>query len=397
MKFKSIAVAVLFSLVFSVINAQKPTLFLVKPERLAAIKNQLKAGDAQTKAWVNHLVKDANKYLTARAESVTDKKQVPAGGDKHDYMSLAPYYWPDPSNPTGPYIRKDGQRNPEMNEISDHKAIDNTTKAVKYLCLAYYFSNDEAYAKKASELLHVFFLDAATKMNPNMKYAQAVKGVNDGRGTGILDSRSFVDVVSYIGLLDGSKAWTTADKNQLKNWFSEYYDWLSDSKNGKDERNAKNNHGIWFDTQMLGIGLFLGKEAAVKDYLKSTIERIDVQQETDGRQPLELVRTAALSYSTFCLEAWATAATLADNVGVDLWNYKTKDGKGIKIALDWLLPYAMGDKAWTYPQIHDYKKGDFLALLIKASNKYNDKIYLTSIEKLQAEKEDYLNQLLYGK
>ena len=147
---------------------------------------------------------------------------------------------------------------------------------------------------------------------------------------------------------------------------------------------------------MLGIGLFLGKEAAVKDYLKSTIARIDVQQETDGRQPLELVRTAALSYSTFCLDAWATAATLADNVGVDLWNYKTKDGKGIKTALDWLLPYAMGDKAWTYPQIHDYKKGDFLALLIKASNHYNDKVYSTSIEKLQAEKEDYLNQLLYG-
>lgn len=397
MKFKSIAVVILVSLVFSAVHAQKQRLFLVKPERLVQVKDKVKAGDAQTKAWVNHLVKDANKYLTAKAESVMDKKQVPASGDKHDYMSLAPYFWPDPSNPSGPYIRKDGQKNPEINDYSDHKAIDNTTKAVKYLCLAYYFTNDEAYAKKASELVHVFFLDAATKMNPNMKFAQAIKGVNDGRGTGILDSRAFVDVVSFIGLIDGSKAWTNTDKDALKAWFSEYYDWLSNSKNGKDERNAKNNHGIWFDTQMLGIGLYLGKEDAVKDYLKSTIARIDVQQETDGRQPLELVRTAALSYSTFCLDAWFTAATLAENVGVDIWNYKTKDGKGIKTAFDWLLPYAVGDKSWTYPQIHDYKKGDFLALLIKASSHYNDNIYITSIDKLQTEKEDYLNQILYGR
>ena len=397
MKFKLIAFAALFSLVSYAASAQNPKVFLVKPERLSEVKNKVKAGDAQTKAWVNHLIKDANKYLTEKAASVTDKKQVPTSGDKHDYMSLAPYYWPDPSNPSGPYIRKDGQKNPEINDYSDHKAIDNTTKAVKYLCLAYYFTHDEVYAKKVAELIHVFFLDAATKMNPNMKFAQAIKGVNDGRGTGILDSRSFVDVVSFIDLIDGSKAWTNTDKSQLKAWFTEYYEWLSDSKNGHDERNAKNNHGIWFDTQMLGVGLYLGKEDAVKEYLKSTIARVDVQQETDGRQPLELVRTAALSYSTFCLDAWFTAATLADNVGVDLWNYKTKDGKGIKTALDWLLPYAMGDKTWTYPQIHEYKKGDFLTLLIKANSKYKEDKYRAAIDRLQSDKEDYLDEILYGR
>ena len=112
---------------------------------------------------------------------------------------------------------------------------------------------------------------------------------------------------------------------------------------------------------------------------------------------MELVRTAALSYSTFCLAAWFTAATLADNVGVDIWNYRTKDGKGIKVAFNWLLPYAMGDKAWTYPQIHEYKKGDFLAVLIVAANHYNDNAYTEAIEKLQSEKEDYYNEILYGK
>ena len=97
------------------------------------------------------------------------------------------------------------------------------------------------------------------------------------------------------------------------------------------------------------------------------------------------------------MDAWFTAATLADNVGVDIWNYKTKDGKGIKVALDWLLPYAMGDKAWTYPQIHEYKKGDFLSLLIRANNQYKDDKYRAAIDKLQVEKEDYLDGILYGK
>jgi len=394
---KTIAVALLLLVVINYTEAQIPKVFLTKGERLTEVKKRINAGDAVARTWLDHLLKECNKELDVKSLSVMDKKQVPPSGDKHDYMSLAPYFWPDPSNPNGAYIRKDGERNPEIYGINDHKAVDDLQKAVKLLSLAYYFSGQEVYAKKASELLHVFFLDTTTKMNPNMKYAQAIKGVNDGRGTGILDTRSFSDVVSSVGLLAGSKSWSVADNEQLKAWFTEYYTWMLNSKGGKDEHNAKNNHGIWFDTQMLSIGLYLGKDDFVKDYLKSTLARIDVQQEVDGRQPLELVRTTSLGYSTFCLSAWFTAANLADKVGVDIWNYQTKDGKSIKNALDWLLPYALGEKDWTYQQIHPYKRGELFPIVLQASNHYKEKKYADAVEQLKAEKDDYYAEIMFGK
>ena len=397
MTFKTIVFVLLLSVVTSISMGQVPKVFLTKGERLAEVKKRMKAGDAEAKSWLDHLLKECNKDLDIKPMSVMDKKQVPQSGNKHDYMSLAPYYWPDPANPNGAYIRKDGERNPEIYGINDHKAVDELQKAVKLLSLAYYFSGQEVYAKKASQLLHVFFLDTATRMNPNMKFAQAIKGVNDGRGTGILDTRSFADVVSSVNLLNGSKSWTANDNEHLKAWFTEYFDWMVNSKGGKDERKAKNNHGIWFDTQILGIGLYLGKDDYVKDYLNSTLARIDVQQELDGRQPLELVRTTSLGYSTFCLAAWFTAANIADKVGVDLWNYQTKDGKGIKKALDWLLPYALGEKEWTYPQIHPYKRAELFPLALQASAHYKEKKYEAAVEQLKAEKDDYYIEIIFGK
>ena len=398
MNTKSIVIALFLLAVFNCAFAQKPTVFLVKAERLEELKTKIKNGDAAAKALLNKLLKDANKQLDEKTPSVMDKAQTPPSGNKHDYMSMATYYWPDPSKPAGaPYIRKDGERNPEIRDISDHKAVDNMQKAVSLLSLAYCFTHDETYAKKAAEFLKVFFLDESTKMNPNMNYAQYVKGVNDGRGTGILDTRSFADVASSVGLLDGSKSWTKADAEQLKAWYTQYFDWMKNSKNGHDERNAKNNHGIWFDTQMLAIGLFLDQKDYVKEYLKTTLARIPVQLELDGRQPLELERTAALSYSTFSLQAWFTAANLADNVGVDIWNYETADGKSIKKAIDWLLPFAMGEKPWTYKQIHDYKKSDFYLLMLQASKHYKDAAYTTALDKLKEEKGNTIAEIYYGK
>ena len=395
---KSIVIAVLSLFSFCFVNAQKQNVFIVKPERLEELKNRIKTGDPASRELLNKLLKDANKQLTEQTPAITDKGQVPPSGSKHDYISMAPYFWPDPSKPAGtPSIRKDGEKNPEMLKITDHKAVDNMQKAVVLLSLAYYFTNDEIYAKKAAAFLKVFFLDEATKMNPNMNYAQYVKGVNDGRGTGILDSRSFADVVSIVGLLDSSKSWSKLDSDGLKNWFNQYFDWLKNSKNGHDERNAKNNHGIWFDTQILAIGLYVGQTDFVKEYLKSTIKRIPVQFESDGRQPLELERTAALSYSTFSLMAWLTAANLADNVSVDIWNYQSTDGKSIKKGIDWLLPFALGDQPWTFQQIHEYKKGDFYILLLQAAKHYKDPVYRDALLKLQYQKSNTIAEIYYDK
>src|SRR5476651_2648456 len=190
--------------------AQLPQVFLISPQHIAAQKAKYKQGDAAVVKEVGVVIDRANKVLTEKPHSVVDKAMTPPSGSKHDYMSLAPYFWPDPSKPDGkPYIRKDGQHNPETKNISDHEFLSELDTRCKYLSLAYYFTGDEKYAAKMKELLTVWFLNPDTKMNPSLTYAQAVLGVNDGRGIGIIESRSLAWVADWMGLLAGSKSFTT--------------------------------------------------------------------------------------------------------------------------------------------------------------------------------------------
>ena len=168
------------------------------------------------------LLKDADKALEQGPFSVMEKKHLPPSGDKHDYMSLAPYHWPDPTKPGGlPYIRKERQTNPEVKEYKEKEYKDKEyqpkmCELVNTLALAYYFSDEEKYAEHAAKLLKVWFLDPETKMNPNLNFAQAIKGENTGRGAGIIDARHYVKLVDAIGLLVSSKYWTGKDQQGMK-------------------------------------------------------------------------------------------------------------------------------------------------------------------------------------
>src|SRR5882762_8795486 len=175
-------------------------------------------------------------------------------------MSQAPYFWPDPKKPNGlPYIRRDGERNPEINKISDHRTMDQMVSGVRALALAYYFKGNEEYAAKATQLLRAWFLDPATRMNPNLQYAQGIPGVNTGRGIGLIETRGLADVVDSIGLLAGSKSWTKDDQRGLEDWYAKFLQWMLESKNGGEENAAKNNHGTYYDVQTTSFALFLGK------------------------------------------------------------------------------------------------------------------------------------------
>src|SRR3954468_7394630 len=193
------------------------------------------AGDLQPA--YEHLKSDADKALKAKPVSVMDKKLTPSSGDKHDYMSVAPYFWPDPTKPNGlPYIRKDGQVNPERtNNATDANASKEMMANVQTLTLAYYFSGNDAYADHAATLLRTWFLDPATRMNPNLNFGQAIPGVTPGRGIGIIDTVGLIGVVDSIGLLQSSKSWTDADQKGMVAWFDAYATWLQTSKNGKEE------------------------------------------------------------------------------------------------------------------------------------------------------------------
>src|SRR5208283_4124843 len=150
------------------------------------------------------------------------------------------------------------------------------------------------------------------------------------------------DAADAAGLLAGSAAWTKKDNDALKVWLTTYLDWLLTSKNGLDEASAKNNHGTWYDVQAVRLALTVDRTDLARQIAEAAGQkRIAVQIEPDGRQPLELARTAAFGYSRFNLEALFMLATLGEHVGVDLWHYQLPDGRGLTKALDFLLPYVV--------------------------------------------------------
>lgn len=384
------------SIAFISTNAQVPAIYLTDANNVVELKNKVRENDKTVVPLLDRLKKKADALLNMKPVSVMDKEFTPASGSKHDYMSQAPYFWYDSSKPKGlPYMRKDGQRNPEINKITDHSLLDDLEKATQTLSLAYYLTRDEKYAFKASSLLKYWFFDEATKMNPNLDYAQAIPGVNNGRGIGIIESRFLTGIADAAGLLAGSASWKAADTKALQQWYSQFLNWLLTSKNGNDEHKAKNNHGTWYLVQAIDFALFTGDKTKAAQLAEESKRKLDNQITAEGKQPLELERTNGLGYSTFNLSAWFQLAELAEKAGVDLWNYKNANGASLRTALDWLTPYALGEKKWDYQQIGSYNKNDFYPLLMQGFDKYKNNDYLKKAISINDKGDDVMVRLLY--
>lgn len=346
-----------------------PDYFGAKPGSLATAKARIAVGDKDAARALKNLLEDAAEALRETPPTVTAKAKLPPSGDRHDYMSVAPYFWPDPKSKTGlPYIRHDGKVNPESRDehANDSVRIRLMGGSVETLALAYYFTGDEKYAAQAARFLRVWFLDPATRMNPNFRFAQAVPGENDGRGTGILEARHIAVAADAVRLLAGSKSWAAADQLALNAWLEKYFDWLLNSDAGKDECAARNNHGTWYDVQAAELALCLGRNDVARRIIETAkTRRVAVQIEPDGRQALELVRTTSFSYSRFNLEALCALATLGEHAGVDLWHYQTADGRSLRRAVEFMLPFVDSPpKPWPYEQIKDkHDRAEFMLIL----------------------------------
>jgi len=350
-----------------------PRVFVLDGPWLVKVRSRICDGDPSLQAADQRLLQEAEAATGVGPFTVTDKDAVPPSGDRRDYLSQGTYWWPDPDAPDGlPFVRRDGEVYPERDE-HDHEALGAMCGAVNTLALAYYLSDHEHFAERAALLLRTWFLDATTRMNPNLEYAQGIPGRCDGRGIGIIDSLQFSWLVDAVGLLSASPAWTTDDEAGLQAWFTEYLEWLLTSPNGRDEAVQPNNHGTWYDVQVLSLALFSSCPETVELVAtRRAFERLGSQIEPDGRQPLELARTRSLDYCTMNLLGFFDMADLLAHFDRNLWEFETPDGRSLHTALRWLAEAALGEEDWPYQQITEYDRAKLSPLLRRGANRFGD-------------------------
>ncbi|MFA5292717.1 MAG: glycoside hydrolase family 88 protein [Phycisphaerae bacterium] len=362
-----------------------PRVFYLNGAWLAENKVQIQKGDKTLLPAYKQLLVEADESLKTGPFSVMDKTSIPPSGDKHDYMSQGKYWWPNPKTADGlPYVRKDGYVNHESGTGAyDYNRLSSMRNSVETLALAYYFSDEEKYAEHAADLLRIWFIDPNTRMNPNLNFGQGIPGRVKGRGIGIIDTARLISIIDSIGLLESSRHWSRNDQSAMQAWMEEYLNWLRSSPNGRDEASARNNHGTWYDAQVVCFALFVDKPSIAEEVLaKTTKSRIDSQIKPDGRQPYELERTKSLGYSQMNLRGFFTLARLGEHVSVDLWNYRSAKGASLRKALDFLAGYINNPSSWPYKQIKNVDSESIFDLLKWAQIKYDEKIYGQWIEKL---------------
>jgi Alginate lyase len=372
-----------------------PQTLLLNGAVLAKNKQNTEGGKKEA---LKELLAHAEKVLKAgKLYSVMNKKRIPASGDMHDYMSQAPYWWADSTKPNGlPYIRRDGERNPEYYLISDSDEMDKVIDDSEIMGLAYFYTRDERYAAHAARLIKTWFLNKETRQNPNLNYSQGIPGINTGRGIGIIETRDFVRLIDAAILLRGSKNWSNEDQTALKQWFSAFLTWLTDSPLGKDEAGEHNNHGTFYDAQVVAYAIFTDKPDLAKKQIDVTKTRIKSQIEPDGSQPHELARTVSFGYVNMNLYGFFTIARLAEHVNTDLWQYKAAEGKNLQNGVDWLVPYLKKEKKWTHQQIKKMSYEDTVKVLSMASKAYSNPAYDALAKKVDEQTyQSYMHQLTF--
>lgn len=330
------------------------------------------------------VMQNAEWALLQQPQTVTASVCDRSAGGIHDFYSEGDYWWPDPAHPGGAYIRKDGETNPE-NFVDHRLAMIRFSKVVGSLASAYMTTGNEDYVKHAFLHIDAWFTDTTTMMNPNLLYAQAIKGITTGRGIGIIDTIHLMEVAQGIIKMQDAAC---VDKNKLqatKKWFADYIQWLTTHQNGIDEMNAKNNHGTCWVMQVASFAT-LTENKDMMEFCKLRYKNVLLpdQMAEDGSFPLELSRTKPYGYALFNLDAMTTICQILSTEDNNLWEYTTEKGINMRKGIEFMYPFIKDKSAWTYPQDVMYWNDWPVAQpsLIFGAAAYNSNLYFDLWENL---------------
>ena len=307
-------------------------------------------------AAIDHdrILKAANHYLNEKPITITAYSSPRTAGGKHDYFSEGDYWWPNPKDPKGPYMQRDGMSNPD--NFNQHRlALIRLSLQVPALAAAWKITGEKKYAAHAAQHLHAWFLNPATLMNPNLHYAQAIHGITTGRGIGIIDTLHLVEVVRAMSNIRPSGALSEKEWDGLHDWFSTYLNWMTTSKNGRQERDVKNNHGTCWVVQAAEFARFTGNDETTRfcrDRFKTVL--VPNQIAADGSFPLELRRTKPYGYCIFNLDAMAMVCQILSTPDDNLFRFTLADGRGYARAIAFMFPFLKDKASWPYRHDVEY-------------------------------------------
>ena len=327
-----------------------PRTFLVNQHHLNLAKEAWRAGDPIITTDVTNLIKSAEESLLAGPYSVTSHPEVAPSGDPHDIVSYGFYWHPNPDTPDGlPWILRDGHGN-LANEV-EWASFGLLRLATWRLSLAYYFTGDERYAEKSADLLRIWFLDTDTRMNPRDEYSGMIPGVNPGSFNAPGFANTFDRLIDAAGMLESSSHWTAEDKQGLQHWMRDFAEWAESSAKGAAQRQDTGNHGTNYDFLLTLISVYSEDPVSAEEhYLNYALNRMPHQITEDGSFRVEMQRADNLRYHRYHLNrAFELAAVGVDHLdSLDLFHYETDDGRGLRMALDFLTPYLTGDQTWDF-------------------------------------------------
>jgi hypothetical protein len=295
------------------------------------------------------IIEKAELFLDEKPITVTNDRCERSLGGKNDFYSEGDYWWPNPENPNGPYYNRDGMTNPD-NFTAHRKAMRRMSIQVVTLAAAYKITGDSKYASPAADQLRAWFVNPETRMNPHMRFAQAIKGVVSGRGVGLIDGIHLVEPARAVSILEKSEELSSSDIRAIKDWYTDFLQWMNTHDYGIDERERKNNHGTCWVMQAAEYARLTENEEMLA-YCRNRYKTVLLpnQMSEDGSFHMELKRTKPYGYSLFNIDAMAMVCHILSTPEDNLWNFKLAEGQGMEKGMEFIVPYIANKSSWNLP------------------------------------------------